>query len=107
MSRSTVSRTAPAGSREKRERKMATKRYEIGGLVCRMTPKQARAWNEGNVSARTMIGATVHLPGSMSEGNGEVFALWAFIERIHPEIYHDQMDGMPANPVKENECPRS
>lgn len=77
---------------------MKTK-YEIGGLSVTMNEAQAAAWNQGDLVAASLAGASIHLPGPMSDGNGRIYDLWDFIERSHPEIYSAQMEGMPANPI--------
>ena len=73
--------------------------HEIGGLSCQMTEAQAKAWNAGNLTAESLAGATIHLPGPMPEGNGSTHDLWDFIEHSHADVYEKQMEGMPANRI--------
>lgn len=68
--------------------------YEIGGIICEMSPAHAENWNAGNLCAASLRGADV----CMSAGGR--CTLWKFITRDSPEVYEKQMHGMPANRVR-------
>ena len=96
---------------------MTTQKYEIGGVCVRMTADQAQAWNDGDVTAESMAGATVAIPGRVGSSSrlvdGEVVVedglptvevtdLWSAIDSDGEptDLYREYMDGMPANRIR-------